>query len=67
MEELRMNELGLKELNSSELQTTGGISFVDALRAIEKIRLVVTFISNYIPELVEGFKDGYAASQVTIH
>lgn len=58
MEEKRMNELGLKELNSSELQTAGGISFTDALRFAEQIRTIIYFIGEYVPELIRGFKDG---------
>ncbi|MDD2594646.1 MAG: hypothetical protein PHD11_02355 [Bacteroidales bacterium] len=59
MEEKRVKELGLKELNSSELQTRGGASLVDYIKAYEQLRTVVDFLGDYIPSLIRGFRDGY--------
>jgi len=56
MEEIKMFELGLMEMNSSELQCRGGVSWDNLMK---NVKAVVDFIVNYIPKLVSGFANGW--------
>lgn len=58
MEERKLFELGLMEMNSSELQCRGGISWDELMKHVKS---VVDFIVNYIPKLISGFASGWGA------
>lgn len=56
-----MRKWGLCEVtDSSELQIMGGAAASDSIftKIFEKFRNLVDFLSDYIPKLLEGFKDG---------
>ena len=56
-----LRKWGLCEItDSSELQVMGGAAGSDSAFAkiFEKFRNLVDFLSDYIPKLLEGFKDG---------
>ncbi len=56
-----LRKWGLCEIiDSSELQVMGGAAASDSIftKIFEKFRNLVDFLSDYIPKLLEGFKDG---------
>lgn len=59
MEEKLMNEWGLREMTSSELQLRGGADKSKLATILEKIRNLLDTIMDYIPNLLKGFKDGF--------
>jgi len=60
MEE-KMKVMGLREMNSSELQMMGGVALTVWSDVFGKIKAAINFIADYIPKIVKGFKDGFAA------
>ena len=60
MEEMRLREIGLEGLDSSELTLFGGAAAAENLGAkiINILRLVVDFLDDYVPQLLNGIKDG---------
>jgi len=58
MEEKLMIERGLRELNSSELQMRGGTAKSVIATILEKIRNLIDTIADYLPNLIQGIKDG---------
>ena len=60
MEENSMKGLGFGEITSSELQIRGGASPLWQ-KIVDKVRNMIDFISDYIPKLFEGFRDGFEA------
>ena len=58
MEEKLMHERGLRELTSSELQMRGGTGKSTFAAIFEKIRNLIDTIADYLPNLLQGFKDG---------
>jgi len=60
-----MKEWGLCEMNSSELLLRGGATKKSAFATIfEKIRNLIDFLSDYIPSLVNGLKDGFLGKSI---
>lgn len=59
MEEKLLKERGLRELSSSELLLRGGAGKVTLATILEKIRNLIDTIMDYLPNLVNGFKDGF--------
>ena len=60
MEEQRFCGSVLEGLDSSELCICGGIGAEFNLgNIVALIRKIVDFLDDYIPRLLEGFKDGY--------
>ena len=59
MEEKLMNERGLRELTSSELQLRGGADKSKLATILEKIRNLLDTIMDYLPNLLKGIKDGF--------
>ena len=59
MEEKLLQERGLRELNSSELQMRGGAGKSTLANIFEKIRNLIDTIADYLPNLIKGFKDGF--------
>lgn len=60
MEENSMKGLGFGEITSSELQIRGGASALWQ-KIVDKVRNMIDFISDYVPKLIEGFRDGFEA------
>jgi len=60
MEEMRLREIGLAGLDSSELTIFGGAAAKEGLatKIINIVRMVVDFLDDYVPQLLNGFKDG---------
>lgn len=61
MEEKKLLECGLRELNSSELQMCGGTANTLG-KIFEKIRNLIDTIMDYLPSFFSGFKDGLIGS-----
>lgn len=61
MEDKLMKGLGFGEIDSSELQITGGASSPLWQKIIDKVRNMIDFIGDYIPKLIQGFRDGFEA------
>lgn len=60
MEEQRFCGSVLEGLDSSELCICGGISAEFNLgNIVALIRKIIDFLDDYIPNLINGFKDGY--------
>lgn len=57
-----MKALGFERLNSSDLQTRGGITADDVLSLFAKVRLLIDFIGDYIPKLIKGIRDGLSGA-----
>lgn len=55
-----MKGLGFGEITSSELQIRGGASALWQ-KIVDKVRNMIDFISDYVPKLIEGFRDGFEA------
>lgn len=56
-----MKGLGFGDLDSSELRILGGASSPLWQKIIDKVRNMIDFISDYIPKLLQGFRDGFEA------
>lgn len=50
---------GLVCLDASELQTRGGLTFKEFLQYAIYLEPIIHFVTNYVPQFVKGFKDGY--------
>lgn len=62
MEEQRFCGSVLEGLDSSELYICGGVSAEFNLgNIVALIRKIMDFLDDYIPSLINGFKDGYDA------
>lgn len=61
MEDKLMKGLGFGEIDSSELQIRGGASSPLWQKIIDKVRNMIDFIGDYIPKLLQGFRDGFEA------
>ena len=59
MEETMMKEWGLREMNSSELLLRGGAAKKGFAALFEKVRNLIDFLSDYLPSLINGLKDGF--------
>lgn len=59
MEEKMMLGRGLRELHSSELQLRGGATKSVFATLFEKFRNLIDTIADYLPNLVNGIKDGF--------
>jgi hypothetical protein len=60
MEDLRKKGLRLEDLTSSELQTTGGGDpGSDFWGLVDKGRKFLYMLTEYLPSLIEGFKNGF--------
>ena len=60
MEEQRFCGSVLEGLDSSELYICGGVSAEFNLgNIVALIRKIMDFLDDYIPSLINGFKDGY--------
>lgn len=57
--EVKMRDLGLCEMDSSELQLLRGGADVTISDIIDKIRNVFNFLADYLPKLLQGIKDGF--------
>lgn len=66
MEEKMMKAWGFREMNSSELQLRGGASGNFFTGVVEKVRDVIDFIADYLPKLLEGFKDGFLGKSLSL-
>lgn len=56
---------GLREVNSSELMLIGGATKTSAwTKIVEKIRSFFDFLADYIPQIVQGFVDGFAGKSL---
>ena len=66
MEEMRLREIGLAGLDSSELTLFGGAAAKEKLGAkiINVMRMVVDFLDDYVPQLISGFTDGLALMKI---
>lgn len=50
---------GLVCLDASELQTRGGLTFKEFIQYAIYLEPIIHFVTNYVPQFVKGFKDGY--------
>lgn len=57
---MRLREIGLAGLDSSELTIFGGAAAKENLgtKIINIVRLVVDFLDDYVPQLLNGIRDG---------
>ena len=56
MEENKLFEMGFVEMNSSELQCRGGLTWDGFM---DNVKAVVDFVVNYIPKLISGILTGW--------
>jgi hypothetical protein len=63
MEEKLLLERGLRELTSSELLLRGGAGKSTLATVFEKIRNLIDTIMDYLPSLINGFKDGFIGNK----
>lgn len=63
MEE-KMMMLGLREVNSSELQIRGGAKASVFSQVVEKLRNFFEFLAEYLPQLIKGFAAGFTGSSL---
>lgn len=66
MEEKMMKAWGFREMNSSELQLRGGASGNFFTGVVEKVRDVINFIADYLPNLLAGIKDGFLGKSIAL-
>ena len=63
MEETLLYGRGWRELTSSELQIRGGTDKNIFVKVFEKIRNLIDTIMDYLPSLINGFKDGFIGNK----
>lgn len=59
MEEKKMMDLGFVEIDSSDLYVRGGASSTFE-KVFSKIKSMINFIADYVPQFLKGLKDGFS-------